>query len=203
MNVSPQGPDGHIKISREARIAASIRSILEDMGEDPNREGLLKTPERYAKAMFFFTKGYGESAYDIGKDAIFHIDHNEMVLVRGIEVFSMCEHQLIPFVGKVHIAYIPNGRVLGLSKLARIAEIYARRLQVQERLTKQIAQTIEDLLRPPGVAVVIESVHMCMVMRGVQKSSAMTTTSCRTGIFKASRAAEEEFQFLLQLKQNW
>ncbi|KAE8361300.1 hypothetical protein BDV27DRAFT_160865 [Aspergillus caelatus] len=140
-------------------MAASIRNILEDMGEDPNREGLLKTPERYAKAMLFFTKGYEEYAYDIGKDAIFN--------ARDIEVFSMCEHHLIPFVGKVHIAYIPNGRVLGLSKLARIADIYARRLQVQERLTKQIAQAIEDLLQPQGVAVVMESAHMCMIMRGI------------------------------------
>ncbi|OGM46812.1 putative GTP cyclohydrolase I [Aspergillus bombycis] len=199
---SNAGLDGHINISRETRIATSIRNILEDMGEDPNREGLLKTPERYAKAMLFFAKGYEETVYDIGKDAIFNINHNEIVLVRGIEVFSMCEHHLIPFIGKVHIAYIPNGRVLGLSKLARIAEIYARRLQVQERLTKQISQAIEDLLQPQGVAVVMESVHMCMVMRGVQKSSAMTTTSCRTGVFKTSRAAEEEFQFLLKLKQN-
>ncbi|KAB8215227.1 hypothetical protein BDV33DRAFT_195388 [Aspergillus novoparasiticus] len=186
----------------EARMAASIRSILEDIGEDPNRDGLLKTPERYAKALLFFTKGYEESAYDIGKDAIFNINHNEIVLVRDIEVFSMCEHHLIPFVGKVHIAYIPNGRVLGLSKLARIAEIYARRLQVQERLTKQISQAIEDLLQPQGVAVVMESAHMCMVMRGVQKSSAMTTTSCRTGIFKTDKEAEEELHFLLKLNQD-
>ncbi|KAE8321294.1 hypothetical protein BDV39DRAFT_212564 [Aspergillus sergii] len=186
----------------EARMAASIRSILEDIGEDPNRDGLLKTPERYAKALLFFTKGYEESAYDIGKDAIFNINHNEIVLVRDIEVFSMCEHHLIPFVGKVHIAYIPNGRVLGLSKLARIAEIYARRLQVQERLTKQISQAIEELLQPQGVAVVMESAHMCMVMRGVQKSSAMTTTSCRTGVFKTDKEAEEELHFLLKLNQD-
>ncbi|KAE8414646.1 hypothetical protein BDV36DRAFT_298778 [Aspergillus pseudocaelatus] len=123
-------------------MAASIRNILEDMGEDPNREGLLKSPKRYAKAMLFFTKGYEQNAYDIGKDAIFNVNHTESVLARDIEVFSMCEHHLIPFVGKVHIAYIPNDRVLGLSKLARIADIYARRLQVQERLTKQIAQAI-------------------------------------------------------------
>ncbi|QMW46645.1 GTP cyclohydrolase I [Aspergillus flavus] len=194
--------DEHMKISREARMAASIRSILEDIGEDPNRDGLLKTPERYAKALLFFTKGYEESAYDIGKDAIFNINHNEIVLVRDIEVFSMCEHHLIPFVGKVHIAYIPNGRVLGLSKLARIAEIYARRLQVQERLTKQISQAIEELLQPQGVAVVMESAHMCMVMRGVQKSSAMTTTSCRTGVFKTDKEAEEELHFLLKLNQD-
>ncbi|KAE8135149.1 hypothetical protein BDV38DRAFT_273005 [Aspergillus pseudotamarii] len=179
--------DGHTKISRETRMAASIRNILEDMGEDPNREGLLKTPERYAKAMLFFTKGYQENAYDIGKDAIFNVNHTEIVLVRDIEA---------------HIAYIPNGRVLGLSKLARIADIYARRLQVQERLTKQIAQAIEDLLQPQGVAVVMESAHMCMVMRVVQKSSAMTTTSCRTGVFKTDRAAEEELQFLLKLNRN-
>ncbi|KAB8204773.1 hypothetical protein BDV34DRAFT_213541 [Aspergillus parasiticus] len=183
--------DEHMKISREARMAASIRSILEDIGEDPNRDGLLKTPERYAKALLFFTKGYEESAYDIGKDAIFNINHNEIVLVRDIEVFS-----------KVHIAYIPNGRVLGLSKLARIAEIYARRLQVQERLTKQISQAIEELLQPQGVAVVMESAHMCMVMRGVQKSSAMTTTSCRTGVFKTDKEAEEELHFLLKLNQD-
>ncbi|KAE8343123.1 hypothetical protein BDV24DRAFT_150073 [Aspergillus arachidicola] len=183
--------DEHMNIPREARLAASIRSILEDIGEDPNRDGLLKTPERYAKALLFFTKGYEESAYDIGKDAIFNINHNEIVLVRDIEVFS-----------KVHIAYIPNGRVLGLSKLARIAEIYARRLQVQERLTKQISQAIEELLQPQGVAVVMESAHMCMVMRGVQKSSAMTTTSCRTGVFKTDKEAKEELHFLLKLNQD-
>ncbi|KAB8068050.1 hypothetical protein BDV29DRAFT_199666 [Aspergillus leporis] len=181
--------------------AASMRNILEGIGEDPNREGLLKTPERYARAMLFFTKGYEESAWDIAKNAIFEVDHNGIVVVRDIEVYSMCEHHLIPFMGKVHIGYIPNGRVLGLSKLARITEVYARRLQIQERLTQQIAQAVDDILQPQGVAVVMESAHMCMVMRGVQKTSSMTTTGCRTGVFKKDKAAEEQFQFLLKLKQ--
>ncbi|KAL2831534.1 GTP cyclohydrolase 1 [Aspergillus cavernicola] len=181
---------------------ANIRNLLENIGEDPTREGLLKTPERYARAMLFFTKGYNESAWNLAKDAIFDVNHNEMVLVRDIEVFSMCEHHLIPFMGKVHIAYIPKGRVLGLSKLARIADVYARRLQVQERLTQQIAQAVTDILKPQGVVVVMESAHMCMVMRGVQKTSSMTTTACRTGIFKEDRNAEEQFQFLLKLRQS-
>ncbi|KAB8233024.1 GTP cyclohydrolase I [Aspergillus alliaceus] len=193
--------DRNAKLTREVKVAASMKKILEDIGEDPNREGLLKTPERYARAMLFFTKGYEESALDIGKNAIFEVDHNEIVLVRDIEVFSMCEHHLIPFMGKVHIGYIPNGRVLGLSKLARIAEVYARRLQIQERLTQQIAQAIDEILQPQGVAVVMESAHMCMVMRGIQKTTSMTTTGCRTGIFKTDKEAEEQFKFLLNLRQ--
>ncbi|GFF23212.1 GTP cyclohydrolase 1 [Aspergillus udagawae] len=187
---------------REKQLAANIRNILKNVGEDPNREGLLKTPERYARAMLFFTKGYDESAWNLAKDAIFNVDHSEMVLVRDIEVFSMCEHHLIPFMGKVHIAYMPSGRVLGLSKLARIAEVYARRLQVQERLTQQIAQAVDDILKPQGVVVVMESAHMCMVMRGIQKTSSMTTTACRTGIFKKNKDVEEQFQFLLKLRQG-
>ncbi|KAF7160170.1 hypothetical protein CNMCM5623_005685 [Aspergillus felis] len=187
---------------REKQLAANIRNILKNVGEDPNREGLLKTPERYARAMLFFTKGYDESAWNLAKDAIFNVDHSEMVLVRDIEVFSMCEHHLIPFMGKVHIAYMPSGRVLGLSKLARIAEVYARRLQVQERLTQQIAQAVDDILKPQGVVVVMESAHMCMVMRGIQKTSSMTTTACRTGIFKNNKDVEEQFQFLLKLRQS-
>ncbi|PLB44417.1 GTP cyclohydrolase 1 [Aspergillus steynii IBT 23096] len=181
-------------------MAASMRKILADMGEDPNRDGLLKSPERYARAMLFLTKGYHENVWDIAKNAIFDVDHNEIVVVRDIEVFSMCEHHLIPFMGKVHIGYIPNGQVLGLSKLARIAEVYARRLQIQERLTEQIAQAVDQILKPQGVVVVIESAHMCMVMRGIQKTSAVTTTSCRTGIFRKDKAAEEQFQFLLKLR---
>ncbi|KAE8163249.1 hypothetical protein BDV40DRAFT_311819 [Aspergillus tamarii] len=160
IHVSTDDLDGHTKISRETRMAASIQNILEDMGEDPNREGLLKTPERYAKVMLFITKGF----------AIFNVNHIEIVLVRHIEVFSMCEHHLIPFGGK--------------------------------HLIRQIAQAIEDLLQPQGVTVVMELAHMCMAMRGVKKSSAMTTTCCRTGIFKTDRALEEELQFLLKLKQN-
>lgn len=192
----------HARLSREARMAVSIRNILEDVGEDPDREGLLKTPQRYAKAMVFFTKGYEESAYDVAKDAIFSVDYNEIVLVRDIEVFSMCEHHLLPFWGKVHIAYVPNGRVLGLSKLARIAEVYARRLQVQERLTQQISQAVENILKPQGVIIVMELVHMCMVTRGIQKSSTVTTTSCMTGVFKTNKTAEEQFEFLLKMRQN-
>ncbi|KAB8067725.1 GTP cyclohydrolase 1 [Aspergillus leporis] len=199
--LAAKGTHLNAKVAREVKIAASMERILKDLGEDPNREGLLKTPERYAKSMLFFMKGYEESAMEIGKNAIYEVDHNEIVLVRDIEVFSMCEHHLIPFTGKVHIGYIPNGRVLGLSKLARIAEVFARRLQIQERLTQQIAQAVHEILQPQGVAVVMESAHMCMVMRCIQKTSSMTITGCRTGIFKMDKDSKEQFKFLLNLKQ--
>ncbi|KAK7514393.1 uncharacterized protein IWZ02DRAFT_460482 [Phyllosticta citriasiana] len=181
------------KQERLAKLSGAVRTILECLGEDPNREGLLETPERYAKAMMFFTKGYEENLFDIVNRAVFHEDHDELVIVKDIEVFSLCEHHLVPFTGKMHIGYIPNRRVLGLSKLARIAEMFARRLQVQERLTKQVALALSEVLQPQGVAVVMESSHLCMVMRGVEKTTSTTTTSCMLGAMRSRAKTREEF----------
>ncbi|RPB23962.1 GTP cyclohydrolase I [Terfezia boudieri ATCC MYA-4762] len=179
------------------KLSGAIRTILECVGEDPDREGLRLTPERYAKAMLYFTKGYEQNIRDIIGGAIFQEDHDEMVIVRDLEIHSLCEHHLVPFLGKMHIGYIPNGKVLGLSKLARIAEMFARRLQVQERLTKQVALALSEVLRPQGVAVVVESKHLCMVMRGVEKTTAITTTSCMLGRFRQSAKTREEFMKLI------
>ncbi|XP_026336134.1 GTP cyclohydrolase 1 [Ursus americanus] len=179
-------------------LAAAYSSILRSLGEDPQRQGLLKTPWRAATAMQFFTKGYQETISDVLNDAIFDEDHDEMVIVKDIDMFSMCEHHLVPFVGKVHIGYLPNKQVLGLSKLARIVEIYSRRLQVQERLTKQIAVAITEALRPAGVGVVVEATHMCMVMRGVQKMNSKTVTSTMLGVFREDPKTREEFLTLIK-----
>ncbi|KAI5867322.1 GTP cyclohydrolase 1 [Durotheca rogersii] len=183
-------------------IAAAIRGILPQIGEDPTRDGLVKTPERYAQALLFFTKGYSESVEEAVNDAVFSVDTHELVLVRDIDIFSMCEHHMVPFTGKMHIGYIPNGQVLGLSKLVRIAEIYARRLQVQERLTRQVAAAIEEVLSPLGVAVVLECTHMCMVMRGVQKTGTVTRTQSMTGLLKNSLEERQQFYTLLGLRQG-
>jgi GTP cyclohydrolase IA len=183
------------------RMKAAMRTILECIGEDPDREGLIGTPERYAKAMLYFTKGYEENIRDIVGGAIFAEDHDEMVIVRDIEIFSLCEHHLVPFTGVMHIGYIPNKTVVGLSKLARIAEMFSRRLQVQERLTKQVALAISEMLRPQGVAVVVESRHLCMVMRGVGKTTAVTTTSCMLGGFRQRAKTREEFLNLIHSKR--
>jgi len=172
--------------------------LLSHVGEDTNRQGLLKTPERAAKALLFFTKGYEENLDNLLNDAIFDEDHDEMVIVRDIEMFSMCEHHMVPFIGKVSIGYLPNKRVLGLSKLARIVEMYSRRLQVQERLTKQIAVALTQAVQPAGVGVVVEATHMCMVMRGVQKLQARTTTSCMLGAFREDPKTREEFLSLIR-----
>lgn len=182
---------------REQRIAVAVKTILTELGEDVDREGLLETPERYARAMLYFTKGYEDNIRDVIKRAVFEEDHDEMVIVRDIEIYSLCEHHLVPFFGKAHIGYIPNKRVLGLSKLARLAEMYARRFQVQERLTKQIAMALTEILKPRGVAVVIEAQHMCMVSRGVQKTGSSTTTSCMMGCFRDQQKTREEFLTLL------
>ncbi|KAF7276952.1 hypothetical protein GWI33_009620, partial [Rhynchophorus ferrugineus] len=171
----------------------SYRTLLASLGENPNREGLLKTPERAAKAMLFFTKGYSQTLEEVLNDAIFDENHDEMVVVKDIEMFSMCEHHLVPFYGKVSIGYLPSGKVLGLSKLARIVEVYARRLQVQERLTKQIAVAVLNAVQPNGVAVVVEGSHMCMVMRGVQKINSKTVTSTMLGEFRDNQKTREEF----------
>ncbi|MCJ1446656.1 MAG: hypothetical protein MMC23_007162 [Stictis urceolatum] len=183
--------------ARLEKLQGAVRTILECVGEDPDREGLRGTPERYARAMLYFSKGYEENVRDLVNGAVFSEDHDELVIVKDIEVFSLCEHHMVPFTGKMHIGYIPNRRVLGLSKLARLAEMFSRRLQVQERLTKQVALAIAEVLNPRGVAVVMESSHLCMVMRGVQKTSATTTTSCMLGCMRASAKTREEFLSLL------
>ncbi|KAJ6102591.1 GTP cyclohydrolase 1 [Penicillium sp. IBT 16267x] len=182
---------------RVQKLAGAVRTILECVGEDPDREGLRETPERYAKAMLYFTKGYEENVRDIVNEAIFHEDYDELVIVKDINVFSLCEHHMVPFTGKMHIGYIPDRRVLGLSKLARLAEIFARRLQVQERLTKQVALSIVEVLKPRGVGVVMQSSHLCMVMRGVQQVGSTTTTSCMLGCMRSSAKTREEFLTLL------
>ncbi|KAK5162938.1 GTP cyclohydrolase 1 [Saxophila tyrrhenica] len=183
--------------ARLEKLSGAVRTILECIGEDPDREGLHGTPERYAKAMMWFTKGYEENLRDIVNGAVFHEDHDELVIVKDIEVYSLCEHHLVPFTGRMHIGYIPSRRVIGLSKLARIAEMFSRRLQVQERLTKQVALALSEVLKPQGVAVVMESSHLCMVMRGVQKPGAMTTTSCMLGAMRKRAKTREEFLSLL------
>lgn len=185
---------------RIGHIAAHYREILSLLGEDPEREGLLKTPERVAKAMSFVTKGYATDPVEIINSAIFREEYKQMVLVKDIELFSMCEHHLMPFVGKAHVAYIPDGRITGLSKIARVVECYARRLQVQERLTVQIRDCIQRALDPIGVAVVIEASHMCMQMRGVEKLGSSTTTSAFTGVFLKDTRTREEFLTLISNK---
>lgn len=179
-------------------LAGHVKAILELLGEDPSREGLLKTPERVAKAMQFLTQGYFQDGEAIVKGAVFQEPYNHMVIVKDIELFSLCEHHMLPFIGKAHVAYIPNGAITGLSKVARVVETYARRLQVQERLTEQIRDCIQESLHPLGVAVVIEAMHTCMSMRGVQKSNAITTTSAFSGIFLKSQKTRNEFLKLIE-----
>ena len=172
-------------------IKARYSKIIEEVGEDITREGLLKTPERASKAMQFLTQGYDLDAEAILKGAMFKEDYNNMVIVKDIELYSLCEHHMLPFFGKAHIAYIPNGHIVGLSKIPRIVDVFARRLQVQERLTDQILKCLDDTLKPQGVAVVIEASHMCMMMRGVQKQNSVTTTSGFTGAFKNQETRNE------------
>jgi GTP cyclohydrolase IA len=174
-------------------MASACKTILECIGEDPYREGLVKTPERWAKALLFMCSGYSKTPEEVTNGAVFAENHNEMVVVRNIDIHSLCEHHMVPFTGRVHIGYIPNGKILGLSKLARIAELYARRLQVQERLTRQIADAIVETVTPLGVAVVVECTHLCMVLRGVQKTGAMTTTSSVRGCFESNPKTRAEF----------
>lgn len=180
-----------------ARLAEHYKAILELLGEDVNREGLLKTPERVAKAIQFLTFGYGQDGAEILKSAMFEEKYNQMVLVKDIELYSTCEHHMLPFIGKAHVAYIPNGRITGLSKIARVVDCYARRLQVQERLTREILECIDNTLKPLGVAVVIEASHTCMQLRGVQKEHSHTTTSAFSGAFLKDPRTREEFLHLI------
>jgi GTP cyclohydrolase I len=172
-------------------LAVNYQTIIRDLGEDPNREGLLKTPERVAKAMQYMTQGYQMDALDILNSAKFHEDVSEMVIVKDIELYSMCEHHLLPFFGKAHVAYIPNGYITGLSKIARVVNVFSRRMQVQERLTEQILNAVKDALNPLGVAVVVEASHLCMMMRGVTKQNSVTTTSAFYGEFEKHETRSE------------
>ena len=180
------------------QLKAHYTAVLRLLGEDPDREGLIKTPERVAKAMSFITKGYAQDPIAILQSAMFKEEYQQMVLVKDIELFSVCEHHMLPFIGKVHVAYIPNGYITGLSKIARVVECFARRLQVQERLTVQIRDSIQQALNPIGVAVVIEASHTCMQMRGVEKQRSITTTSAFTGIFLSDPRTRDEFMQLIK-----
>ena len=177
-------------------FADLVREMLVRVGEDPAREGLLKTPERVQRSMEFLMHGYATSVHEAMNGALFDEDHHNMVIVKDIEMYSMCEHHMLPFFGKVHVAYIPNGKIVGLSKVPRIVDIFARRLQVQERLTTQIADALLDLLQPAGVGVVIEAYHLCMMMRGVEKQNSKTLTSAMKGVFLEDRGTREEFLHL-------
>lgn len=179
----------NIKVAEE--VKEKFKSIIEELGEDVEREGILKTPERAAKAMMFLTQGYHQDAEQILKSAMFKEDYDDMVIVKDIELYSLCEHHMLPFFGKAHIAYIPNGHIVGLSKLPRIVDVFARRMQVQERLTHDILECINNTLKPKGVAVVIEAAHMCMMMRGVQKQNSVTTTSGFRGQFEKNETRSE------------
>ena len=179
------------------KLADSIKIVLKEIGEDPNREGLLKTPERVAKSMDYLTNGYGINPSEILKKAMFKEQYNQMVLVKDIEMYSMCEHHMLPFFGKAHVAYIPNGHIVGLSKIPRVVDVFSRRLQVQERLTDQIKDCIQETLNPKGVALVIEAQHLCMQMRGVQKQHSSTTSSAFSGLFLRDEKTRAEFMNLI------
>lgn len=183
-----------------SRLKDIYKDVIKDLGEDPEREGLLKTPERVAKAMQFLTKGYKQNPDEILKSALFQEDYSEMVIVKDIEVYSQCEHHMLPFFGKAHVAYIPNGTIVGLSKIPRVVDAYARRLQVQERLTLEIRDCIQRTINPKGVAVVLECNHMCMQMRGVEKQNSSTTSSAFTGLFLRNDSTRKEFIDLIQAK---
>jgi GTP cyclohydrolase I len=179
-----------------------VRQLLKALGEDPEREGLLSTPRRVAQSFDFLTSGYRANLDAIVNDALFTVPHNEMVIVRDIDFYSLCEHHLLPFFGKCHVAYIPDGKVIGLSKIPRIVDVFARRLQVQERLTSQVANTIRDRVMPLGVAVVMEATHLCMAMRGVEKQNSVTTTSAMLGVFQQDARTRHEFLQLIQARRG-
>jgi len=190
------------KRPRLRAFRSEVRSILKAIGEDPDRQGLEKTPQRVETALRWLTRGYDVSVEDIIGDAVFNEDHEEMILVRDIEMYSLCEHHLLPFWGRAHVAYVPNGRLIGLSKLPRIVEVFARRLQVQERMTDQIADAIMEALEPQGVGVVIEAAHLCMMMRGVEKQSSRTVTSAVRGIFRSDSKTRSEFLRLVHVGRS-
>ena len=190
--------DDSYEVPVTEQIAVHVKEILRLLGEDENREGLLKTPERVAKSLQYLTKGYGEDGRQIIQSAMFDEEYQQMVLVKDIELYSTCEHHMLPFIGKAHVAYIPNGKITGLSKIARVVETYARRLQVQERLTVQIRDCIQEALHPLGVAVVIEANHTCMQLRGVEKANAVTTTSAFSGVFLKDPRTRNEFLNLIK-----
>lgn len=183
----------HKLVPQLAPFTAEVRSILEALGEDPEREGLLKTPSRVEAALRWLTRGYRLSVEDVVGDAVFEETHESMILVRDIEIYSLCEHHMLPFFGRAHVAYIPDGRILGLSKLPRIVDVFARRLQVQERLTDQVADAVMEVLDPQGVGVVIECTHLCMAMRGVEKQNSRTVTSALRGVFRDDQRTRDEF----------
>lgn len=179
-----------------------VREMLVRLGEDPQREGLLNTPERVQKAMEFLTRGYNEDPEALLKNALFTVNYDEMVIVKDVEMFSLCEHHMLPFFGKVHVAYIPNGKVIGLSKIPRLIELFSRRLQIQERLTTQIAETIQKVIQPQGVGVVIEARHLCMMMRGVEKQHSAAVTSSMLGCFRQEQETRTEFLSLIRQRPN-
>lgn len=174
-------------------LPAAVRTLLEQIGEDPTRDGLVKTPERVDKSLRFLTRGYQMSVREVIGDAMFEESHQSMILVRDIELYSLCEHHMLPFFGRAHVAYIPNGKIVGLSKLPRVVDVFARRLQVQERLTDQVADAIMDVLHPQGVGVVVDCVHLCMAMRGVEKQNSRTVTSALRGVFRDDPRTRDEF----------
>jgi GTP cyclohydrolase IA len=184
-------------------LQSSIEQILHEVGEDPNREGLLKTPERVEKSLKFLTSGYKTDIHKLVNDALYSENYNEMVIVKDIDVYSLCEHHMLPFFGKCHVAYLPKGKIIGLSKVPRLIDAYSRRLQVQERLTTEIAQCINNIVKPDGVAVVIDAVHLCMSMRGVEKQNSYTTTSSMLGCFKEDARTRSEFLSLLALSRTY
>ena len=200
---APVVPEGTLPAAtlQDASVQEIYAELLKRLGEDPTRDGLLQTPKRMEKSMAFLTQGYEQSVAAVLHGALFDVDYDEMVMVRDIEFYSMCEHHLLPFFGKAHIAYVPNGKVVGLSKLPRIVDVFARRLQVQERLTQQIAEAIEEAIAPQGVGVVIEAQHLCMMMRGVEKQSSLTVTSSLRGVFKTQQQTRSEFLSLVRAEK--
>lgn len=187
-----------IPLPEARKISDTVREILGTIGEDPEREGLLRTPDRVEKALKFLTGGYSENIAKLVNGALFSVDYDEMVIVKDIEFFSLCEHHMLPFYGKAHVAYIPNGKVIGLSKIPRIVDVFARRLQVQERMTQEIAETLMDILKPKGVAVTCEAQHFCMMMRGVEKQHSATVTSAMLGEFRERKETRDEFLALIR-----
>lgn len=190
-------------VSLEAASTQELyRELLRRMGEDPDRDGLVRTPERMEKSMAFLTRGYAMDVTEVLHDALFDVDYDEMVIVKDIEFFSQCEHHLLPFFGKAHIAYVPNGKVIGLSKIPRLVDVFSRRLQVQERLTKQVSEAIQEAINPQGVAVILEAQHLCMMMRGVEKQHSSTVTSAMLGVFKEQMQTRNEFLSLVRRQGN-